>query len=212
MLRNVNKMKQLIDDTLQLARIDDCSSTIYYTSINLHDFMEKIEKDNQDLLNNYQFHLQKSITMQLSVTGDPFQLEEVVNNLISNAVKYTKDTDEQVIYINGYDDKDEVVVTVSDKGQGIPADKQTHVFDKFYKTGTPRKGMNSTGLGLSLCRSIMERYGGRIWVESKGEGKGSSFSFALPKKIDNKQLDPECTDSRFVTIRKNIDDLLKKRQ
>jgi len=211
-LRNINKMKQLIDDTLQLARIDDCSSTIALSAINLHDFIEKIETDNQDLLNTYQFHLQKSIPMQLSITGDPFQLEEVVNNLISNSVKYTKDTDERVIYINASEEKNEVIITVSDKGQGIPIDEQDHVFDKFYKTGTPRKGMNSTGLGLSLCRSIIERHGGRIWMESKGAGKGSSFSFALPKKTEVSRPVNECHDSHFIKIRKNIDDLLKKRQ
>jgi len=60
------------------------------------------------------------------------------------------------------------------------------VFDKFYKAGTPREGMNSSGLGLSICKTIVEKHGGRIWVESEGLGKGSIFYVSIRKEQGGK--------------------------
>jgi signal transduction histidine kinase len=73
---------------------------------------------------------------------------------------------------------------VKDNGIGLSTSQQKQVFEKFFKDAIPRDGMESTGLGLSICKRIIDNHGGKIWVESPGAGKGSTFSFTLPTNSD----------------------------
>jgi signal transduction histidine kinase len=74
---------------------------------------------------------------------------------------------------------DFIVVSVKDTGIGLESDQIQHIFDEFYKVDYARHDLQSTGLGLSICKRIVEKHGGRIWVESQGKGKGSTFFFTL---------------------------------
>jgi len=113
------------------------------------------------------------------VKGDPARLEQVLNNLVSNAIRYSPQGGR--INIQGRSQPDSVIVTVSDEGIGIPATEQGRIFDPFYRVDdSPTRTTRGTGLGLFLARAIVEAHGGRIWVESE-PGKGSSFSFSLPR-------------------------------
>lgn len=107
---------------------------------------------------------------------DHRKIAQVLMNLLGNAVKFTPSGGEIRVGIS--DGKDEVTVNISDTGQGIPKRDLEKVFDEFYKGASMEKGM---GLGLTICKKILELHGGRIWVESE-EGKGSRFRFTLPKK------------------------------
>lgn len=107
---------------------------------------------------------------------DGGKLEQVLINLLSNAVKFTPPSGN--ITVDVKKQLDEVIVTVSDTGCGIPADGLDMVFDEFYKGKSREKG---AGLGLSICKRIVELHGGRMWAESR-EGEGSSFHFTLPSK------------------------------
>ena len=109
---------------------------------------------------------------------DPDRLREVITNLFDNAAKYT-DTGTISIGIAG-DDK-VVQIRVQDTGQGIPADDISHLFEKFYRVDTSAtRTVGGTGLGLFICRKIIELYNGRIWVESQ-LNKGSTFYINLPR-------------------------------
>ncbi len=107
---------------------------------------------------------------------DAGKLEQVLINLLNNAVKFTPSSGN--ITVDVKKQPDEVIVTVSDTGCGIPADALDMVFDEFYKGQSREKG---AGLGLSICKRIVELHGGRMWAESR-EGDGSSFHFTLPCK------------------------------
>jgi len=106
---------------------------------------------------------------------DGKRINQVLINLLTNALKYTPAGGEISVGIK--DEPNEVTVTVADTGKGVSEKDIDRVFDEFYR-GTG--GEEGTGLGLSICRRIITMHGGRIWVES-GEGKGSSFHFTLPK-------------------------------
>jgi signal transduction histidine kinase len=109
-------------------------------------------------------------------------LEQVVSNLVSNAVKYTpyKGT----IDVNASSNDQFVVVSVKDNGIGIPLAEQPFIFDKFYRVQSEETaGISGTGLGLSIVKSIVEKHFGRTWVESE-PGRGSNFVFILPKVRD----------------------------
>lgn len=111
------------------------------------------------------------------ISADPDRLREVVTNLIDNAIKYTR-TGNIDIYLSG--NRQSVTVSIADTGGGISAEDQKHLFQKFYRVNNSMtREIGGTGLGLYIARSLIEMYGGRIWVESE-VGKGSKFNFSLP--------------------------------
>jgi PAS domain S-box-containing protein len=114
------------------------------------------------------------------VEGDAGRLEQVLNNLVSNAIKYSPKGGR--IVVTGQALPDEAIVTVSDQGVGIPFEEQPRVFERFYRGARERHQRTpGAGLGLYLAKAIVKAHGGRIRVES-GPRKGTSFSFAIPTK------------------------------
>ena len=112
------------------------------------------------------------------VRADPDRLKEVLQNLLDNAVKYTA-AGSITVRLTG--DKSVVQIQISDTGPGIPAEDISHLFQKFYRVdNSMTRGVGGTGLGLFICRKILELYDGRIWVESH-LGKGSTFFVNLPR-------------------------------
>jgi signal transduction histidine kinase len=111
------------------------------------------------------------------VKADSERLREVITNLIDNAIKYTN---QGSIDVSLDGNKSQVTVKIHDTGMGIPAEEQKHLFEKFYRVNnTATREQGGTGLGLYIARSLIEMYGGKIWVESE-VGKGSTFAFSLP--------------------------------
>ncbi|MBI3965578.1 MAG: PAS domain S-box protein [Chloroflexi bacterium] len=115
------------------------------------------------------------------VVADKEKIEEVVQNLIENAIKYSPDGGE--ILVEGWATGEEVVVAVTDEGVGIPLRERERIFDRFHRvdSGLARK-TQGVGLGLFICRAIVHAHGGRIWVES-APGRGSRFVFSLPREV-----------------------------
>ncbi len=112
------------------------------------------------------------------VEGDEARLEQVLSNLLTNAIKYSPNGG--TIRVRGQVLPDQVVVTVSDEGIGIAPAEQTRIFDAFYRVDdAPTRRTQGTGLGLYLAKAVVEAHGGRIWVESE-PGQGAAFSFSLP--------------------------------
>jgi len=128
----------------------------------------------------------KSITLNYNiapsigtVVGDQFSIEEMVTNLLLNAVKYTPENGTVQISAEGHEDW--VFVRITDTGIGIPAEEQGKIFDEFYRADNARKiERDGTGLGLSIVKHIVERHAGEIQVQSE-EGSGTTFTFGLPK-------------------------------
>jgi len=115
----------------------------------------------------------------LIVQGNRLRLEQVVSNLVGNAIKYTPVGGK--IHVWSSADDQIAVVNVEDNGVGIPLSEQPFIFDKFYRVqNETTTDISGTGLGLSIVKSIVERHNGRIWVKSES-GKGSCFSFLLPR-------------------------------
>ncbi len=110
---------------------------------------------------------------------DPDLIGQVIANLLDNAVKFSPEGG--TITIRAWAEGDEVLFSVADQGIGIPPDKLEQIFERFYQVeGNATRRFGGMGIGLALCRKIVELHGGRIWAESEGEGKGSTFYVALP--------------------------------
>jgi two-component system phosphate regulon sensor histidine kinase PhoR len=110
------------------------------------------------------------------IQADAPRLEQVLVNLIHNAIKFTQPGGEVVLSTSS--EGNFIHFSVRDNGSGIPADELERIFERFYKAGRARSG-GGTGLGLSIARHIVEVHGGKIWAES-AEGRGSTFYFTIP--------------------------------
>jgi len=123
----------------------------------------------------------------LKIQADERKLKQIMFNLLSNAAKFTSDGGAITVEATVVGEE-ELTISVSDTGMGIDPEKQKKIFEAFYQVigGTTDKTAG-TGLGLPLTKSFVELHGGRIWVESEGEGKGSTFRFLLPfnKEVKN---------------------------
>jgi len=131
------------------------------------------------------------------VLADPDRLREVITNLFDNAVKYT-DQGKVTIGLTGNDQV--VQFYVRDTGPGIPAEDQPHLFQKFYRVdNSATRTIGGTGLGLFICRKIVELYQGRIWVESELD-KGSTFFINLPRLSTQKAEQLQATEAKSATL------------
>jgi signal transduction histidine kinase len=114
-----------------------------------------------------------------AVKGDPKRIEQVLVNLLSNAIKFSAQDSQVVVSSQRQDGM--VAVSVRDQGRGLSGDFQERLFTKFEHAQTSlTRESQGAGLGLAICRHIVEAHGGRIWAESQGEGQGATFSFTLP--------------------------------
>lgn len=178
---NCNLMLVLINDILDLARIDSGNMTYKDTDCDLNELINQI-------MTTQQVIIQKPIQLisQLPQTPvhlpiDKFRLNQVITNLINNAVKFTSEGSITV----GYDSTpEEVRIYVKDTGIGIPAEDLPKIFDRFYKKHNDIQG---AGIGLNLCENIIHHYQGRIEVASV-EGKGTTFTILLPHNPSDKKV------------------------
>ncbi|RSD34896.1 MAG: multi-sensor signal transduction histidine kinase, partial [Methanohalophilus sp.] len=116
------------------------------------------------------------------VYADKLKIKQVLYNLFSNAIKFTPEKGKIAIDID-YGDED-ITISVSDSGIGIPPEEQDKIFESFRQLDSnSNRQYQGTGLGLALVKKIIEMHGGQIWVESE-VGKGSTFKFTLPRQND----------------------------
>ena len=181
------RLTKLIDDVLDLAKIEAGKFTWNMTSVTVSDVIERAIAATASLFEAKKLNLVRAIESDLPpITGDQDRLIQVVINLISNAIKFT---DAGSVTCAAGLHGGELVVSVTDSGIGIAPGDQPKVFEKFKQVGdTLTDKPKGTGLGLPICREIVEYHGGRIWVESE-PGKGSTFSFTLPISGQAAQLD-----------------------
>ncbi len=174
------RMMRMIDDLLNVGKFEAGELRPVRAPISLTDLLnEKVEAYRAELERDNK-SLAVCLTPELSgVIADANLLSRVIDNIISNALKYTGAGGR--IEINAKRQADDLVICIRDDGQGIPPEHCSRIFDKFFQvttaTGEPLR--HGTGLGLTFCRIAVEAHGGKIWVESAPQ-QGSAFYFTLP--------------------------------
>jgi signal transduction histidine kinase len=144
---------------------------------NLGELVGRIVDEMRGVSSRHTLVIRRADAIVISV--DPDRIEQVLTNLLANAIKYAPNGGP--IEIVSRLEPDAAVVSVSDHGIGIPREKQARIFERFYRahTGTAYEHSSSLGVGLYLSREFVLRHGGKMWFESE-EGVGSTFSFSLP--------------------------------
>jgi len=180
MNKNVEYMRDLIFETLQLAKLRSADVKFDFENVKLREEAEGCVESQKLLLKERNIMVDNKIGDNIVVYADKLRLVEVFKNLISNAVKYTSEGG-GMITLDAHENEDMVTVSINDTGIGIAQEQLNKMFDEFYKADRFSSDYHSTGLGLAICKRIIEKHGGRIWVESPGLGKGSTFYFTLKK-------------------------------
>ncbi len=175
-MRNARRLQRLSGDILDVSKIESSSLKLSRSPIELN---EKIQTVVNDIENRSISERNKNVRIifqpkeSVTVHVDRDRIYQVLSNLLSNALKFTKNG--RVTINIDHSNKNEVVVTIRDTGTGIPPKLMPNLFSKFVTTSN-----NGTGLGLFISKGIIEAHGGRIWAENNPDGIGASFSFSLP--------------------------------
>jgi signal transduction histidine kinase len=176
-LDQIDRMSRLILELLDVSRIETGRLEIRREPIEWAQFVREVVHRHHTAVSDRRFHVNIPYDGKL-VAGDRDRLEQVLGNLLENAVKYSPDGSD--VYVSVEDHGDSLVTSVCDRGIGIPTDELNQVFERFHR-GRQVSSTNYGGLGLGLyiTKQIIERHGGAIWVDSK-EGAGTTFYFSLP--------------------------------
>jgi signal transduction histidine kinase len=174
----VAHMRQLIDDLLDMARIES-GIVLRYSKVHLPTLLDSIAvrfvPQVKDKAMFFEVHVPPDFP---PVPADEARLSQIMNNLVSNAIKYTPPEGHVSVRAESRDGF--VQIAVQDDGMGISPEDQAHVFDRFYRVRTPETdGIEGTGLGLAIVKSLVELHGGKVGLESR-LGEGTTFFFTLP--------------------------------
>ncbi|WP_126688286.1 sensor histidine kinase [Nocardioides ferulae] len=179
MKRGTTRMQKVVDDLLLLARVSDPRHPLVRVPVDLRDTVREVTGliDSAAQTRGVELHLLLE-PGPLEVAGDPTELDRMLGNLVSNAVKYTPDGGR--VTVSARHDEGRVVLTVSDDGLGISEEDQLGLFRAFFRTTNPDALVQpGTGLGLTIVATIAERHGGTVEVRSR-LGEGSTFTVTLP--------------------------------
>ncbi|MFH1651545.1 MAG: ATP-binding protein [Chloroflexota bacterium] len=172
-----DELRDLIDKLLQSAKLEAGALKLEKEPVLLPRLVEKVVEDLTSRGKNHRFTLEFPTPFPV-VEADARAVEQVLRNLVENAIKYSPQDTE--IIIGGEVKDGQVIVQVSDSGRGIPEEHQKRVFERFYRGDSAMtQGIHGSGLGLFISRGHVEAHGGSIWLES-GPGTGSRFFFCLP--------------------------------
>jgi signal transduction histidine kinase len=175
-------MLRLLEELLDVVKIESGKLQLNFEKVHPEGFLKKNIEINALLAAKKEIKLVLNIPQPLpEIQIDPVKIEQVLNNLISNAIKYSHN--KTTVTISAFSTEQYILISVKDEGQGIPENELQKVFVPFSKMSVKgTAGEKSTGLGLSIVKRIVTGHLGRIWVESEA-GKGSAFYLTLPLKL-----------------------------
>jgi two-component system, chemotaxis family, CheB/CheR fusion protein len=172
----IDKLTSLINTLLDVARIQSGQMEYENDAIDINHVLQEIRDEIQPAYPKHE--IITSLHASGRILGDKARISQVINNLISNAVKYSPDASKVIIHTRN--DNGSVVVTIEDFGLGISKDSQEKIFGRFFRVSeSAGNRVSGLGLGLYIASQIIKQQGGKIWLESAPE-KGSKFSFSLP--------------------------------
>ena len=175
-----DRLQRLVDDLQELSRVEAGAYQLKLESVSPLELIESVKKHLGRQFEEKEILLETIVGRDLpNVSVDKDRILQVLTNLVGNAMQYTSAGGR--VTLTAAKDKDEMVFSVSDTGIGISGDHLPFIFNRFYRTDKSRaRASGGSGIGLTIAQALVKAHHGRIWAESTGEGKGSSFHFTLP--------------------------------
>ncbi|OGW72803.1 MAG: hypothetical protein A2Y02_02735 [Omnitrophica bacterium GWA2_52_12] len=176
---NIDRLRRLVDDILDLSKLKAGKEALLMQAYPIHDIVREVAATHAALAEVKGLHLNLDLDASVgNVVINPDKINQLLNNLVNNAVKFTS---RGSITISSCLRKGDGVmeIAVTDTGSGIAPEDIPRLFQRFQQLGHLKDRVGGTGLGLAICKEIVSQHWGRIWVESEA-GKGSAFRFALP--------------------------------
>ena len=181
-LRNGEILLKLINDILELSRLDAGKSKLYLSEFDIRDVINKTLKIISPLSKDRNIWISINVGDIPDIIADEDKITEVLLNLLSNAIKFNVDNGK--ISVKAFKIDDHLRVEIEDSGIGIQQEDLDIIFDEFRQLDSPEtKRYRGTGLGLPISRHYIEMHGGLLWAESE-PGKGSTFIFEIPMKAE----------------------------
>jgi two-component system phosphate regulon sensor histidine kinase PhoR len=178
--RNVDRISNLVSDLLFLSRLEASTPQVNFEATNFIDIADNVLKLIERIHKNKGINLKTEIAQDVIINCDPFLLEQMLLNLLDNAIKYTEKGE---VVLRARNEGNKVMIQVSDTGIGIPSKHLPHIFERFYRIDKGRsRDLGGTGLGLSIVKHIVQLHNGEIHVESLF-GEGTTFTIWLPSGL-----------------------------
>ncbi|MBI3191171.1 MAG: hypothetical protein HYZ36_00775, partial [Pedosphaera parvula] len=178
--RHTDRLTYLIEDLLTISKLESGQLALNSQALCPRDVVQHVFDDLEARAAERRTHLENAVPEKLRVTADTDRLQQVLFNLLENAIKYGRV--EGHVRVSGRGaDNDTVELSVADDGPGIPAEAQERIFERFFRLDKARsREAGGTGLGLAIVKHIVQAHGGQVRVESQA-GQGSTFFFTLPR-------------------------------
>ena len=177
-MNNVDYMKNLTEMTLQLAQLNSPNISLKLERVDLVSEIKNTIDSLAPVFEESGMEVVNNITPPLDAEADRMLIKELIHNLVSNAVKYTNGVG--TLTFNSFLNNGTVGISITDTGIGMAMEQQKRVFEEFYKADDARNDRSSAGLGLAICKRIIEKHEGTIRAESSGSGQGTTMYFTLP--------------------------------
>jgi len=180
--RNSERLQFLIEDLLTISELESGRIQMNLQSVRLHSFVDRVLEDFKTQAGSRRVELKNEVP-ELTARADADRLQQVLGNLIGNAIKYGREGGH--VKVSGQPlDGTAIELCVQDDGPGIPAESLERVFERFYRIDKARsRDQGGTGLGLSIVKHIVASHGGKVWAKSE-PGAGAAFYFTLPLKVE----------------------------
>lgn len=173
------KMNRLVNDLLETAREEAGKIQLKITKVDLAAVVQTVVKTNEVVANKKNIKLELQIIDEPVINADENRITEIADNLINNGIKYSPEG--KKITVTVYKENKQAIVRVKDEGQGLTEEDKSKLFQRFVRlSAQPTAGESSTGLGLSIVKTLIEAHNGEIEVESEGKNKGATFIIKLP--------------------------------
>ena len=179
-IRNAEYIKRVVNNTRKLAEIS--STDFLLKKENLFDIINELQKKYEVIFNTCNIKVQNNISKDVFIKTEKQKLMELFDQVCSNAVNSmleggTLTFESKTIQ---RDERKFIQISVKDTGIGLTREQTDHLFDEFYKVDDSRHKLDSTGLGLTICKNIVEKHAGKIWADSHGPGTGTTIHFTIP--------------------------------
>ena len=179
-ISEAERLQRLVNDLQELSRVEAGAYELNIHSYRVSDLLAAAEARLGRQFEEKDVSLEIALPNDLpQVLADEDRIGQVLLNLVGNALQYTPPGGK--VQIRAKAQRDEVYITVSDSGMGIPAEHLPHLFSRFYRVDKSRsRAGGGSGIGLTIAKYLVEAQGGSIWAQSEGAGRGSTFTFSLP--------------------------------